>query len=666
MNRYFTVLTVSMLFIALCLTGSFAQTNWIKYAGNPILDIGPSGSWDDRHHWNPHVIFDNTTYHMWYSGSDGNNFRVGYATSEDGIKWTKYIGNPVLELGPAGSWDDNYILSGPVLVEGDSLKMWYTGTNGSIWKTGLAISSDGINWTKYDDPATSTAPYSESDPVFQLGAAGSWDDTNAFITSVIFDGGSYKGWYHGTDGSEVWNGRIGYATSQDGIHWIKYDDPGTTDPPYAESDRVLDFGLTGSWDDSDLAYAQVILEGETYHMWYAGGHGVNWRTGYATSMDGIHWTKYTGNPVLDIGVPGTWDDIEAGVTSVIFQDPIYKMWYMGWGGNTARFGYAEDFSQIAHSDSLRMNFSYTPPGSDTLRIKAGIVNPDNHTVTARAQIVSEYSMVIDSTDLTQEGNDLWSGNWLVPEGERTYQVGIKTIDQESGMIHDGIMWNIEKFTTIGPVIFSSYDITSPNDSIPNPGDYLKFRSNLQNTGLTATARDVSANITLLDTCASFSHIYQRYVAEHTYGDIDQGEIVQSATSSYIKFKDQCSNDHDVKFAMEIYSNGYYFWSDTFSIDVVSAIEKYEDRIPKEFALHQNHPNPFNPKTVISWQLAVGSEVELSIYNVLGQKITTLVSGKQNAGLHTVEWDAGGMASGVYYYRLVAGEYVDTKKLVLLK
>jgi hypothetical protein len=65
-------------------------------------------------------------------------------------------------------------------------------------------------------------------------------------------------------------------------------------------------------------------------------------------------------------------------------------------------------------------------------------------------------------------------------------------------------------------------------------------------------------------------------------------------------------------------------------------------------------------------LAVGSDVDLSIYNVLGQKVATLVSGKQKAGLHTVEWDAGGLASGVYYYRLVAGEYVDCKKLVLMK
>jgi hypothetical protein len=92
--------------------------------------------------------------------------------------------------------------------------------------------------------------------------------------------------------------------------------------------------------------------------------------------------------------------------------------------------------------------------------------------------------------------------------------------------------------------------------------------------------------------------------------------------------------------------------------------------PVEFTLSQNYPNPFNSKTVISWQVGVMCRspllVDLSIYNLLGQKLATLVSEKQSAGNHSVEWDASGLASGVYYYRLQAGEFVDVKKLVLLR
>jgi len=96
------------------------------------------------------------------------------------------------------------------------------------------------------------------------------------------------------------------------------------------------------------------------------------------------------------------------------------------------------------------------------------------------------------------------------------------------------------------------------------------------------------------------------------------------------------------------------------------IKEDTDLLPMTFSLKQNYPNPFNPKTVISYQLPVISEDELSIYNLLGQKMATLVSEKQPAGTYKIEWDASDFASGIYYYRIEAGRFVETKKLVLLK
>jgi len=87
-------------------------------------------------------------------------------------------------------------------------------------------------------------------------------------------------------------------------------------------------------------------------------------------------------------------------------------------------------------------------------------------------------------------------------------------------------------------------------------------------------------------------------------------------------------------------------------------------------LYQNYPNPFNPSTMINYQLPMSNNVELSVYNLLGQKVATLVSGKQKAGYHQVKWDASqldGMASGIYLYRLeLDNGYSQTKKLILLK
>jgi hypothetical protein len=88
--------------------------------------------------------------------------------------------------------------------------------------------------------------------------------------------------------------------------------------------------------------------------------------------------------------------------------------------------------------------------------------------------------------------------------------------------------------------------------------------------------------------------------------------------------------------------------------------------PGAFRLEQNYPNPFNPKTFINYQLPITNKVDLSIYNLLGQKVVTLVSKKQKAGPHQVEWDASRFASGVYFYILRAGDYRDVKKMVLLK
>lgn len=89
--------------------------------------------------------------------------------------------------------------------------------------------------------------------------------------------------------------------------------------------------------------------------------------------------------------------------------------------------------------------------------------------------------------------------------------------------------------------------------------------------------------------------------------------------------------------------------------------------PSDFFLSQNYPNPFNPKTTIRYQLPITSHVELSIYSVLGKKLTTLVSEKQSAGSYEVEWDAREFASGVFIYQLETDKGVLlTKKLVLLK
>jgi hypothetical protein len=95
------------------------------------------------------------------------------------------------------------------------------------------------------------------------------------------------------------------------------------------------------------------------------------------------------------------------------------------------------------------------------------------------------------------------------------------------------------------------------------------------------------------------------------------------------------------------------------------ITEYQNQ-SEEYSLDQNYPNPFNPTTAIGYRLSAVNDVELSVFNSLGQKMVTLVSERQGAGHHQVEWDASDFTSGVYYYRIRAGKYVNVKKMILLK
>ena len=96
-----------------------------------------------------------------------------------------------------------------------------------------------------------------------------------------------------------------------------------------------------------------------------------------------------------------------------------------------------------------------------------------------------------------------------------------------------------------------------------------------------------------------------------------------------------------------------------------------DYLPRDFALHQNYPNPFNPSTNISYSLPLACHVTLILYDIIGNKIATLVNEEKNPGTHNYQVSIRQLtdyplSSGVYFYRLVAGEFVSTKKMTLLK
>ncbi len=105
---------------------------------------------------------------------------------------------------------------------------------------------------------------------------------------------------------------------------------------------------------------------------------------------------------------------------------------------------------------------------------------------------------------------------------------------------------------------------------------------------------------------------------------------------------------------------------SFSLGISTAITGELGKFPKDIVLTQNYPNPFNPTTFINYELPNANYVDLSIYNIIGQKIVTLVSEEQSLGKYKVKWDATKFSSGIYYYQLRIANKIISKKMVLMK
>ncbi|MFC1999233.1 hypothetical protein ACFLXE_00555 [Chloroflexota bacterium] len=144
------------------------RLDWNKDAGNPVLGPGPAGDWDESGTLHPSAWHDGSTFHMWYIGYDSSDVRqVGYATSPDGSTWTKSGSNPVMGPGAAGAWDTN-IRDMDVINNPGTWKMWYTATGSSDTpRIGYASSTDGVNWTKLEaNPQNLTGSGGSSQPSY--------------------------------------------------------------------------------------------------------------------------------------------------------------------------------------------------------------------------------------------------------------------------------------------------------------------------------------------------------------------------------------------------------------------------------------------------------------------------------------------------------------------
>lgn len=114
------------------------------------------------------------------------------------------------------------------------------------------------------------------------------------------------------------------------------------------------------------------------------------------------------------------------------------------------------------------------------------------------------------------------------------------------------------------------------------------------------------------------------------------------------------------------SVGSKMFVDDLSWSGTSDVEKFGDQIPAEYVLEQNYPNPFNPATTIRYSMSEASFATIKVYDILGNEVETLVNEEQSAGSYEVDFDASGLSSGMYFYKIQAGSFTETKKMLLLK
>jgi predicted GH43/DUF377 family glycosyl hydrolase len=231
----------------------------------PVLGRGAPGTFDSHDTLNPSIVKRDGVFYNFYSGYDGTTWRTGLATSRDGIDWQKQ--GVVLSPDP-GTWEGRYIAAnGSTLPVDGQFWYWYVGGPEDLPRLGLARSADGRRWTR------------ERNPVLEPGPRGSWDERGVADPYVIRSGAYFYLFYLGQDRAR--RQRLGIARSADGIRFEKL-----------RRNPILELGEDGAFDEQGLGEPAVWQSQGWYWMLYTGrDRDERRRMGLVQSRDGVNWRR---------------------------------------------------------------------------------------------------------------------------------------------------------------------------------------------------------------------------------------------------------------------------------------------------------------------------------------------------------------------------------------
>jgi hypothetical protein len=346
MKKLMFVLVMALTLALALPAGAQGPDDWTEYLENPVFGQGVEGPKS----YYPSVLYDDdefsghgasAKYKMWY-GTSSN--QTALAISDDGVTWTD---QGVVMTDGYHATVEYYPHGFPGANSGDNpsgstmyYRMWYWDwpTIYSVTAIGYTESPDGMNWYNYQPLQNSAVPIvSGVYPEWNRGSYGPCDVLYNPGASNIGTDWTFTMYYDGTTGGDE---AIGLGFSSDGVTWTGYDagSDGKADPVLSGT------YVSGDWDENYVSRATIIKNAdESCEMWYSGGVGtMNHGIGYATSSDGIHWTRHEGNPIFhkDDGV--AWRDSRTYCPAVLKDGSSYKMWFAGKDKETGDYaiGYA--------------------------------------------------------------------------------------------------------------------------------------------------------------------------------------------------------------------------------------------------------------------------------------------------------------------------------------
>lgn len=278
------------------------------FGGETPVITTAENTWESKDVLNPSVMIWKGKYYNYYSGWDGDVWRTGLAISEDGISWDKIENNPVLDI-RNDSWDSSYIAAnGSAVVFQDKIYYFYHGINTDTETSaiGLAISDDA---EKFEE-RTET-------PVLSGGGQSEWDCAGVADPYVIYFNGKLYMYYLGQNDKGIQ--RLGVAVSENGIDWIKY-----------ANNPIMDVGAKGAFDENGLGEPSVVYQAPYFYMLYTGRNAMEQRNiGVAISLDGVTWKKLNYQGIVDLS-KNVWNNQVICDTSLIRNDDgKYNVWYGG-------------------------------------------------------------------------------------------------------------------------------------------------------------------------------------------------------------------------------------------------------------------------------------------------------------------------------------------------